>query len=95
MTLLGEQRRSRILALHSRVPTVMWVVLLGSGALTVGFSFLFGTANARAHGVITAALALTICLVLLSIVALEQPFAGITRIGPEAFEQAQRIITPR
>ena len=95
LTLLGEQRRSRLLALNSRVPNIMWVVLLGTGALTVGFSFLFGTANARAHGLITAVLALTICLVLLSIVALEQPFAGISRIGPEAFEQAQRIITPR
>jgi hypothetical protein len=95
MNALGEQRRSRLLALDSRVPVVMWVVLLGAGALTVGFSFLFGTANARAHALITVALTLTIGGVLFSIVALEQPFAGITRIGPDAFEQVLAIIPSR
>lgn len=89
---LGDQRRSRLLALHARVPGVMWAVLLGSGAITIGFSFLFGTENPRAQALMTAALAFTIGIVLLSILALEQPFAGITRIGPEAFEQVERIL---
>jgi hypothetical protein len=70
----------------------MWGVLLGAGAITIAFSLFFGTHNARAQGFMTAALALTIGIVLLSILALEQPFAGITRIGPEAFEQAQEIL---
>ena len=35
----------------------------------------------------TAGLALTIALVLLSILALEEPFAGISRIQPDAFNQ--------
>jgi hypothetical protein len=39
-----------------------------------------------------AGLALTIGVVLLSIVALEHPFSGITRVQPEAFEQTLRII---
>jgi hypothetical protein len=32
--------------------------------------------------------------VLLSILALEHPFAGITRVDPEAFEQVRRILDP-
>jgi uncharacterized protein DUF4239 len=92
LNLLGDQRRSRLLALRSGVPTVMWAVLLGAGTVTIAFSFLFGTANALAQGLMTGALAFTIGIVLLSILALEQPFAGITRIGPEAFEQVQRIL---
>ena len=95
LNVLGEERRSRLLALRSGVPTVIWVVLLGAGTVTIAFSFLFGTANARAHGLMTGALAFTIGLVLLSILALEQPFAGITRIGPDAFEQVQHILEGR
>lgn len=91
LNLLGDQRRNRLLALRSGVPAVMWVVLLGAGAVTIAFSFLFGTHNVRAQALMTAALALTIGIVLLSILALEQPFAGITRIRPEAFEQVQGI----
>jgi Cache domain len=69
----------------------MWGVLLGAGAITIGFSFLFGTKNTVAQALMTAGLAMTIALVLLSILALEKPFGGITRIEPEAFNQTKDI----
>jgi len=37
----------------------------------------------------SAGLAITIALVMLSIMALEQPFSGITRVGPQAFERLE------
>ena len=89
---LGDQRRARLLNVRESVPTVMWVVLLGAGAVTIAFSFLFGTKNPRAQGLMSAALTLTIGVVLLSILALEHPYAGITRVSPEAFLQAQQIM---
>ena len=92
MNLLGDQRRNRLLSVRSGVPAVMWAVLLGAGAVTIGFSFLFGTRNPRAQGLMTGALALTIGIVLLSILALEHPFKGITRVEPEAFEQVRGIL---
>lgn len=92
MNLLGDQRRNRLLSNRSGVPTIMWAVLLGAGAITIAFSFLFGTRNPRAQGVMTGALALTIGIVLLSILALQHPFAGITRVDPDAFEQVQEIL---
>jgi hypothetical protein len=89
---LGDQRRQRMLSSHAGgVPSVMWVVLLGAGAITIGFSYLFGTRNTMAQVLMTAGLALTIALVLLSILALEEPFAGITRIQPDAFNQLADI----
>jgi hypothetical protein len=89
---LGEQRRLRLLSSQSGgIPRVMWAVLIGAGTITIGFSFLFGTKNAVAQILMTAGLAMTIALVLLSILALEQPFAGITRIGPNAFNQLTNI----
>jgi hypothetical protein len=39
----------------------------------------------------TAGLAMMIALVLLSILAFEQPFAGITRVEPDAFDQLADI----
>ena len=70
---------------------MMWGVLIGAGAITIGFSYLFGTKNTAAQTLMTAGLAMTIALVLLSILALEQPFAGITRVEPGAFDQLAGI----
>jgi hypothetical protein len=39
----------------------------------------------------TAGLSMTIALVLLSILALERPFAGVTRIEPDAFNRLADI----
>ena len=92
MNELGDQRRLRLLSSRSEgVPGVMWVVLLGAGAVTVSFSFLFGTRNTTAQVLMTAGLAMTIALVLLSILAMQHPFAGITRVEPDAFNQFLEI----
>ena len=92
MNQLGDHRRLRLLSSRSGgIPIVMWGVLLGAGAITIGFSYLFGTKNAAAQVLMTAGLAMTIALVLLSILALQQPFAGITRIESDAFNQLINI----
>ena len=89
---LGDQRRLRLLSSRAEgVPAVMWVALLGAGGITIGFSFLFGTRSATAHVLMTSALAMTIALVLVSILALDEPFAGITRVDPDAFDQVADI----
>ena len=91
MNLLGDQRRNRLLSVRAGVPSVIWAVLLGAGAVTIAFSFFFGTPNPRAQGLMTGALALTIGIVLLSIRALEHPYSGITHVDPEALEQVHAI----
>lgn len=92
MNQLGDQRRLRLLSSRSNgVPDVMWLVLLGAGVITIGFSFLFGTRSAKAQVLMTSGLAMTIALVLFSIMALEQPFAGITRVEPDSFHQVANI----
>jgi hypothetical protein len=89
---LGDQRRLRLLSSRSEgVPGVMWVVLLGAGVVTIGFSFLFGTRSATAQVLMTAGLAIVIALVLLSIMAMQDPFAGITRVDSDAFAQIADI----
>lgn len=92
LNVLGDERRDRLLRVRYRLPTVIWSVLLAGGAVTIGFTFFFGTRNARAQGLMTAGLALTIGAVLLSILALEHPFAGITSVDPEAFRRVEKTL---
>jgi len=89
---LGDERRLRLLSSRSDgIPDVMWVALVGTGIITIGFSFLFGTRSARAQVLMTSGLAMTIALVLFSVMALEKPFAGITRVEPDSFYQVAKI----
>jgi hypothetical protein len=87
---LGDQRRMRLLTSRmGSVPHMMWVALVGTGAITIAFSFLFGTPNATAQIIMSSGLAFTIALVMVAVVALGQPFAGITRVGHQPFDQLE------
>jgi hypothetical protein len=85
---LGDARRERLLRANEGLPAILWVVLVMGGVVTVGFTYLFGLRNTRVHILMVAALALTIALVLFTIGALDYPFRGDVRIGPDAFESA-------
>lgn len=84
---LGDARRERLLVAGGGLPTILWVVLILGGVITVGFTYLFGLENALVHLLMVAALALTISLSLFTVAALDQPFQGDVRIHPDAFEQ--------
>jgi Protein of unknown function (DUF4239) len=87
---MGDQRRMGLLTSRmGSVPRMMWVALLGTGAITIAFSFLFGTPNATAQIIMSSGLAFTIALVMVAVVALGQPFAGITRVGHQPFDQLE------
>lgn len=83
---LADTRRTRLVEAEEGIPAILWVVLIAGGVVTVGFTYLFGLENTRAHRLMVAALAGVIALVLLTIGSLEYPFSGGARIGPDAFE---------
>jgi hypothetical protein len=84
---LGDGRRERLLAASGGLPTILWVVLIGGGLITIAFTYLFGLQNTLVHTLMVASLALIIALSLFSVAALDHPFKGDVRIHPEAFEQ--------
>ena len=84
---LGDARRARLLEAEEGLPALLWAVLLVGGAITVGFTYLIGLRSTVVHVLMVAALALVIGLVLFTVAALDFPFRGDVRIGPEAFEQ--------
>jgi len=83
---LADASRTRLVEADEGIPAILWVVLVVGGAVTVGFTYLFGLENTRVHRLIVAALAGVIALVLFTIGALEYPFWGGARVGPGAFE---------
>ena len=84
---LGDARRERLLAAGEGLPTILWVVLIGGGAITIAFTYLFGLASTVVHTLMVAALAVVLSLSLFSIAALDHPFRGDVRIHPDGFEQ--------
>lgn len=79
---LTQARRARIVMADGIVPGVVWAVLFGGAALTIGFTFFFGVENLRAQALMTGALALLIFAGLLVIVAIDRPFAGTVIVEP-------------
>ncbi len=66
------------------VPGIIWTVLFGGAALTIAFTFFFGTDNLRAQALMTGVLSVLIFSGLLTIVAIDRPFAGTVKVGPQA-----------
>jgi Protein of unknown function (DUF4239) len=83
---LADARRMRLVMAEEGLPTVLWVVLIVGGIVAVGFTYLFGLEDTGAHALMVASLAGVIALVLFTIAALDHPFSGSARVGPEAFE---------
>jgi Protein of unknown function (DUF4239) len=83
---LADARRMRLVVAEESLPAVLWVVLIVGGIVAVGFAYLFGMENTWAHALMVASLAGVIALVLFTIAAMDHPFSGAARVGPEAFE---------
>jgi hypothetical protein len=84
---VGDARRERLLSASEGLPTILWVVLIGGGIITIAFTYLFGLESTAVHTLMVAALAVVLSLSLFSIAALDYPFRGDVRIHPDAFEQ--------
>jgi hypothetical protein len=84
---VGDARRERLLAASEELPTILWVVLIGGGVITIAFTYLFGLENTVVHTLMVAALAMILSLSLFTVAALDHPFKGDVRIHPAAFEQ--------
>ena len=81
---ITDDRRVRLLSSQSRVPTVMWAMLVLGGVVVVLFSFLFAVRSLWLHAVMTVMLSGMIALSLLLIYVLNGPFAGVVKVQPTA-----------
>jgi hypothetical protein len=83
---ISEMRRERLVAATGVVPGIIWMVLFMGAFITIAFTFFFGTDNLRAQTIMSGALSILIFGGLLTIVAIDHPFAGTVKVGPGALE---------
>ncbi|HEY7036411.1 MAG TPA: hypothetical protein VH482_34095 [Thermomicrobiales bacterium] len=86
MNEVSVARRGRVLASHSGLPSVLWVVLLGGGVLVVAFAFLFGVESPYSQAAIMGALTVTIAMLLYVVADAQHPFRGGFTVKPEGLE---------
>jgi hypothetical protein len=79
---LGGIRRSRLLSSESGMPSLLWVLLIGGAAISIAFTFMFGTKYIWSHVLTAGSLAGLIGFVLFLVLALSSPFSGTLSISP-------------
>jgi Protein of unknown function (DUF4239) len=89
---LSDARHERRLAAETTIPTVVWIVTVFGGALTIAFASLLGTPSLAMHMLMSGALAVSGVLVLLLIIALSNPFRGDFRVSTQPFQQILKEI---
>jgi Protein of unknown function (DUF4239) len=89
LSALSGFRRIRLVESASRIPGVLWFVLLMGGVVTIASSCLFGAANGILHVVQVAAFSLLISLVLAAIADINRPYQGSVHVSDYAFRRAQ------
>ncbi len=92
---LTDLRRSRLLESETELPTVLYVVLIIGGILTVGFAIVFNTEHFESHAIKAGALAALVSLMLVTVWSLDHPFRGSVRIPPDAFDRVLSIVEER
>ena len=89
---LTRHRRIRILEARTKMPTILWTVLVIGGMITVGSCCLIGTENFALHFTLIVALSLLISLALIAIGDIDRPFQGAVHVSRYAFVRAQQTI---
>jgi len=89
---LAQYRRLRIFAGNDTVPLAVWLVLLAGGVITISYTYFFGMKNIRSQYLMTAALTVTITLILVLIYILDHPFTGASRVSAEPLKQVMEVL---
>ncbi|OBB10659.1 hypothetical protein A5662_08400 [Mycobacteriaceae bacterium 1482268.1] len=88
---LSANRKLRVSTGESAIPGELWVLLLGGGAVVMGFTYLFGTRDLLIHAVGVALTAALMGFVMYLIFALEHPFVGALSVQPDPYVRVLQI----
>ena len=86
---MTEHRRVRQLESQSKLPGILWLVLIIGGAITTMSACLFGTENFLLHCIQVISLAVLLSLALVAIADIDRPFQGVVHVNPSGFERAR------
>jgi len=77
-------RRERLVMGEGTVPKVIWFVIFLGAALTISFTFFFGTENLIAQSLMTGVLAAIILSAVLVVIALDRPYTGAITVSKDS-----------
>jgi hypothetical protein len=89
LSAMSSYRRTRQLASSSRLPGILWWVLVVGGLLTVTSACMFGAENMTLHTLQVAFFSLLVALILVAIADIDRPFQGAVHVSDAAFRSAQ------
>ena len=86
---MTEHRRVRLLESRTKMPDILWGVLVMGGMITIASSCLIGSENVPLHFVLIISLSLLVSLALVAIGDIDRPFQGSVHVSSTAFQQAE------
>jgi Protein of unknown function (DUF4239) len=89
LSTVAEHRRLRQLQSISRLPGVLWFVLISGGALSIMSSCMFGSESSWLHSLQVFAFALLVALALVAIADIDRPYQGSVHVADTPFRRAQ------
>ena len=89
LTSVTQYRRLRQLQSQSKLPGILWGLLVVGGILTTLSSCLFGTDNFKLHAIQVFSLSFLLSLTLVAIADIDRPFRGAVHVSPMGFERAR------
>lgn len=81
----------RMEALHSGLPTELWIVLFIGGGATILFTYFFTAENLKIQAVMVGMVSLVISLNLFLLFTYDDPFYGDVKVTPSAFETQLKL----
>lgn len=81
-----QARRLRLDAVGTRLPTVLWFIIIMGAMISSSSSFFFKVEDVRLHRVLVVLLAVFVGLVIFMIFALDHPFQGELGLSPAPYQ---------
>jgi Protein of unknown function (DUF4239) len=88
---LSANRKMRVSAGAASIPSELWVLLIGGGAVVMAFTFLFATRDLLVHACAVGLTAALMGFVIYLIFALEYPFVGALSVDPDQYSNVLQI----
>jgi Protein of unknown function (DUF4239) len=86
---LYDARLERILAAQDHIEPTVWAVVLLGAFITITFTYFFGMESFVMHALMTTAVAVTLALIIVLILAFDYPFRGEVQVTPDGFRNVQ------
>src|SRR5208282_3428118 len=85
---ISQARSLRFLFYDDDLPSVVWTVIYLGCAITIGFSYFFGSTVFRSQAVMCAFFSILLGMTILAVLELAHPYQGVVTISNEPFRYA-------